>query len=90
VEEVGEHGDWRRCGSRKYPMETDIQWKPGNSNMIHWISNMRMRSCSSLYQTFCQKTPAWVVVSRRKPPKLVYLHQSKPSQSRTRSPLLPY
>jgi hypothetical protein len=72
-------------------MKTDIQWKPENSNMIHWILNMRMRSCSGLYQTFYQKTPGWVVVSRRKPPKLVYLHRSKPSnaRSRTRSPLLP-
>jgi hypothetical protein len=84
--------------ARKYPMETNIQWKPRNLNMGLWISNIWTRSCSSLYKTFCEKTPACLVVSCRKLPKLMNLYQSKPwkratvnfeVRPRIRSPLLP-
>jgi hypothetical protein len=43
---------------QKYPVQTNIQWKPGNSNVGRWIWNVRMRSGTNLYQTFGQKTPA--------------------------------
>jgi hypothetical protein len=47
-----EQAEQRDLCARKYPMETEIQWKPGNSILDRWIKNVCFGSVSNLYHEF--------------------------------------